>query len=86
MVEGVELDAACEDESLTGGVASLAESDAAESSVVEPTWNVAGRRKLLGAVEDVEEADPVPERRDEGRNILEQIFVTGRNTFYLWLK
>lgn len=73
--DGVELDAArCDEDSPTGGVASLAESEAAESSVVEPTWNVAGRRKLLGAEVGVvgveEEADPVPESRDDGRSML----------------
>lgn len=71
--DGVELVAAPDDDSLTGDVASLAESEAADSSVVEPTWNVAGRKKLFGAVGVVEDeeddADPVPESRDEGRNM-----------------
>lgn len=82
MVDGVELDAAREDDSLTAGDgASLAESEATESSVVEPTWNVAGRKKLFGAVGvfvDEELAVPEPDSRDEGRSIFNEFNLATR--------
>lgn len=69
-VDGVELDATSGEDSLVGDVASQAESEA-ESSVVEPTWNVAGRRKLFGAAGVVDEAAvPEPDSKVDGRSIV----------------
>lgn len=75
-LNGVELLVAPADDWLAGDDASLAESEAAgDSSVVEPTWNVAGRKKLLGAVGgllvDEEAADAEPDSNEEGRSMLQ---------------